>query len=418
MARYEIYVTYKQGIFDPPGATAERALANADRHFLGTDAAARLELVDALRETARAARSIRLLADAALSFNEHCAIGIEPDRARIDALMSQSLMLVTALNRKIGYDNAAKIAKAAYKNGTTLLDEALKLGLTIGGPAQECWIIPYRDHGNPSAQLIIGYQGFRNILDRSKAVLDLHPRAVYEHDEFYVEFGTRPKIKHVPWFQRSMAEPGAFKAVYAVANLKGGGVQIEVMPKSEVDEHRARSRAATAGPWVTDYVAMALKTVIRKIAKYLPKSSELLVRALDLDERADLGMTQHVDEGTWQIPPPPPASKQIGHSGLAALKGSLKQEAEVSTTATATPRPTAQSAPPPAPAPEDDPEPMSPEEHAALDAELADEPPEGSGMVAVGDLFGAHNNGKTKLPSEDEAKRVVEALRKAKSRDR
>ncbi len=74
-------------------------------------------------------QSIRLLADAALSFNEHCATGIEADRRRIDELMNQSLMLVTALNRKIGYDNAAKIAKTAYKNGTTLLEETLKLGL-------------------------------------------------------------------------------------------------------------------------------------------------------------------------------------------------------------------------------------------------------------------------------------------------
>lgn len=74
-------------------------------------------------------QSIRLLADSALSFNEHCAVGIEADTQRIDQLMNQSLMLVTALNRKIGYDNAAKIAKTAYKNGTTLLEEALKMGL-------------------------------------------------------------------------------------------------------------------------------------------------------------------------------------------------------------------------------------------------------------------------------------------------
>jgi fumarate hydratase class II len=74
-------------------------------------------------------QSIRLLADAARSFNEHCAVGIEPDRARIDELMHKSLMLVTALNRKIGYDNAAKIAKTAYKNGTTLKEEAIGMGL-------------------------------------------------------------------------------------------------------------------------------------------------------------------------------------------------------------------------------------------------------------------------------------------------
>ncbi|GMU91004.1 MAG: fumarate hydratase class II [Candidatus Hydrogenedentota bacterium] len=74
-------------------------------------------------------QSIRLLADGARSFDEHCAKGIEPNRARIDELLRQSLMLVTALNRKIGYDNAAKIAKTAHKNGTTLKEEAIRLGL-------------------------------------------------------------------------------------------------------------------------------------------------------------------------------------------------------------------------------------------------------------------------------------------------
>ncbi|MCC6699491.1 MAG: class II fumarate hydratase [Candidatus Hydrogenedentes bacterium] len=74
-------------------------------------------------------QSIRLLADACESFDEHCALGIEPNEARIDELLHKSLMLVTALNRKIGYDNAAKIAKTAHKNGTTLKEEAINLGL-------------------------------------------------------------------------------------------------------------------------------------------------------------------------------------------------------------------------------------------------------------------------------------------------
>ncbi|MFN4209610.1 MAG: class II fumarate hydratase [Devosia sp.] len=77
-------------------------------------------------------QSVRLLADSAKSFNDNCAIGIEPDRKRIDELVNKSLMLVTALNRKIGYDNAAKIAKTAHKNGTTLREEAIALGLLTG----------------------------------------------------------------------------------------------------------------------------------------------------------------------------------------------------------------------------------------------------------------------------------------------
>jgi fumarate hydratase class II len=72
--------------------------------------------------------SIRLMADVARSFTEHCVVGIRADEKRINDLMQRSLMLVTALAPKIGYDNAAKIAKTAHANGTTLKEEALRLG--------------------------------------------------------------------------------------------------------------------------------------------------------------------------------------------------------------------------------------------------------------------------------------------------
>jgi fumarate hydratase class II len=73
-------------------------------------------------------QSIRLLADAAVSFSEHCVSGIRANEPRIRKLMQDSLMLVTALAPKIGYDRAAAIAKAAHVNGTTLREEALRLG--------------------------------------------------------------------------------------------------------------------------------------------------------------------------------------------------------------------------------------------------------------------------------------------------
>ena len=73
-------------------------------------------------------QSIRLLGDASASFADNCVAGIEANEAHIKALMERSLMLVTALAPKIGYDNAAKVAKTAHKNGTTLREEAVKLG--------------------------------------------------------------------------------------------------------------------------------------------------------------------------------------------------------------------------------------------------------------------------------------------------
>ena len=74
-------------------------------------------------------QSIQLLGDACNSFNEHCAVGIEPNLEKIDHFLNDSLMLVTALNPVIGYENAAKVAKTAYKEGKTLKQVAVELGL-------------------------------------------------------------------------------------------------------------------------------------------------------------------------------------------------------------------------------------------------------------------------------------------------
>jgi fumarate hydratase class II len=86
-------------------------------------------------------RSCRLLTDACASFREHCVAGIEPDEKRIRELLERSLKLVTALNPKLGYDNAAKIAKTAHKEGLTLREAATRLGLLTDAQFEE-WVRP------------------------------------------------------------------------------------------------------------------------------------------------------------------------------------------------------------------------------------------------------------------------------------
>jgi fumarate hydratase class II len=86
-------------------------------------------------------KSAQLLADACVSFNDNCANGIEPDRERISGFVSRSLMLVTALNPHIGYDNAAKIAKNAHRKGITLRESALELGL-VTAEQFDSWVRP------------------------------------------------------------------------------------------------------------------------------------------------------------------------------------------------------------------------------------------------------------------------------------
>jgi len=86
-------------------------------------------------------QSVRLLADGMESFNEHCAVGIEPNRERIGQLLNESLMLVTALNTHIGYDKAAEIAKKAHKEGLTLKASALALGYLTDAEF-DAWVRP------------------------------------------------------------------------------------------------------------------------------------------------------------------------------------------------------------------------------------------------------------------------------------
>lgn len=88
-------------------------------------------------------QSVRLLGDSMLSFDKHCARGIEPDRARIAELLGHSLMLVTALSPHIGYDHAAQIAKHAHANGLSLRDAALTLGL-VSAEQFDAWVRPER----------------------------------------------------------------------------------------------------------------------------------------------------------------------------------------------------------------------------------------------------------------------------------
>ena len=86
-------------------------------------------------------RSARLLGDASRSFTDRCVVGVEANRDRIAELMAQSLMLVTALNPHIGYDNAAKVAKKAFSDGSTLKAAAIDLSL-LTAEQYDAWVKP------------------------------------------------------------------------------------------------------------------------------------------------------------------------------------------------------------------------------------------------------------------------------------
>jgi fumarate hydratase class II len=93
-------------------------------------------------------QSARLLGEACRSFNDNCAVGIEANHNQINRLVEQSLMLVTALNTHIGYENAAKIAKKAHKEDKSLREAALELGL-LSNEQFDQWVRPEKMVGDP-----------------------------------------------------------------------------------------------------------------------------------------------------------------------------------------------------------------------------------------------------------------------------
>lgn len=135
------------------------------------------------------------------------------------------------------------------------------------------YILPYRSKQGMQAQLILGYRGMIALARRSGEIKDISARAVYEGDEFEYSFGLDEKLNHRP-AAREHEQGEKPTHVYMVAHFKDGGHYMDVMTAQEVEAVRKRSNAANNGPWVTDYEAMAKKTVIRRAFPYLPVSVE------------------------------------------------------------------------------------------------------------------------------------------------
>jgi recombination protein RecT len=189
-------------------------------------------------------------------------------------------------------DRLIKIAITAAAKNPRILDcdresvmlsimQAAELGLEPGGALGEGYLVPY----GKTCQFIPGYRGMISLARRSGQIVSIEAHAVFEADEFLVEFGLDPKLVHKPTMK---AERGNVIAFYAVAKIVGGGIQYDYMTKTDVDAIRSRSKASGSGPWVTDYNEMGKKTVIRRLFKVLPVSVELC-RALELHAESEAG---------------------------------------------------------------------------------------------------------------------------------
>jgi len=234
------------------------------------------------------------------------------DLAQLMASPAVQSQLKVALPRHMTAERMARIATTEMRKVPKLAQcdpmsflgaviQCAQLGLEPGNALGHAYILPFdkRQKVNgrwetvaTEAQVIIGYRGMIDLARRSGQIVSIEARAVYEGDTFECSLGLESKLTHVPdWQNPNRSNPDQLRFVYAVAKLKDGGVQFDVMSRAEVDGIRARSKSADNGPWVTDYAAMALKSVVRRLFKFLPVSIEMQ-QAVSLDEQAEHGISQ------------------------------------------------------------------------------------------------------------------------------
>jgi recombination protein RecT len=165
--------------------------------------------------------------------------------------------------------------------------EAAKLGLEPGLLGQ-CYLIPFKNkNGGSEAQFIIGYRGLIDLVRRSGQVSTISAQAVYENDVFNFEYGLEDKLEHKP----ALKDKGAVIAYYAIAKMKDGGYSFIVMSKEDVEKFRDKhAKSKKFGPWVDEFDAMAKKTVLRQLIKYLPISVEYLAN----DDKSGVAMHNEV----------------------------------------------------------------------------------------------------------------------------
>lgn len=179
-----------------------------------------------------------------------------------------------------------------------------QLGLRPG-VLGHAWLVPFWNskleiagedgrprRGGHQAQLVIGYQGLVDLAYRSGLVEMIAARTAFTNDEFRLEYGVEDVFRHVPTLDGLRGDPRLF---YAVARIKGGGFAMtDPMTVAEMEAYRnehatAKKDGRVVGPWVDNFEGMAHKTMIRRLAKLLPKSTEL-ARALEADERVHVNL--------------------------------------------------------------------------------------------------------------------------------
>lgn len=216
--------------------------------------------------------------------------------------------ITRALPKHMTADRMARIALTEFRKTPALMKcdpatlfgaviQCAQLGLEPGGTMGHAYLIPFenRKRGTTDVQFILGYRGMLDLARRSGQIVSISARDVCANDKFSYRYGIDETIEHVP----ADGDRGDLTHVYAVAKLKDGGVQFEVLTRAQIEAIRNDSQGyktaikfnRTDSPWIAHFTEMAKKTAIRRLFKYLPVSIEIQ-RAVGLDEAGEDGISQ------------------------------------------------------------------------------------------------------------------------------
>lgn len=229
----------------------------------------------------------------------------------VDLINWQRSEIARALPKHMDADRLARIATTVIKATPKLLEctsasllGALMLSAQTGmepGPLGHAYLVPRKIKGTWECQWMLGYKGIIELARRSGKLVSIEAREVCERDDFDYAYGLHERLEHRPYMD---GDRGPIVAFWGLAKFTDGGHYFLVMSKADVDKARERSDAYKQGfgPWVSDYAAMGRKTVIRRMAPFLPLSAEQ-AGAIAYDEqvntRVAAGLVDEPPEAQW-----------------------------------------------------------------------------------------------------------------------
>jgi recombination protein RecT len=261
--------------------------------------------------------------------------------------------LAKMLPKTLSIDRLLKVAQIAATTTPALakcdvpslvgaIGQCAQMGLEPNTVLGHAYLVPFNTKrkdgdGNErwvnSVQVIIGYKGLIDLARRSGQIVSIAAHEVCQNDAFELVYGLDEKLNHTP----AMGDRGEVIGFYAVAKLKDGGHSFEFMSTHQVREiMKGTQSKGKFGPWADHFVEMGRKTVIRRLAKYLPLSIEFQT-AVALDERADAGRDQQMEtiDGDFMFVPDGGGEVSVDQE-TGEIRGRLTEAAVVDLPAAAT----------------------------------------------------------------------------------